>query len=84
MDTKKRIEELKEELNNLRLITGQIFDTSEELQQHVNKNIDKYTRARDIQIEIKKLELSLLSPEEIKKIEEQRRLSKLKREGKLF
>lgn len=84
MDIRNKIKELKKELEKLRQITSKRFETSEELKNYVTENIESYNKAKEVQEEIEKLKWKLLSPKEKEEKEEQKRLSKLKREGKLI
>ena len=60
------------------------FDNKNDLETYVSENIVKITQLQKITKQIDKLEWELKSPEEQAQILEQRRLSRLKREGKLF
>ena len=60
------------------------FDNKNDLETYVSENIVKITQLQKITKQIDELEWELKSPEEQAQILEQRRLSRLKREGKLF
>ena len=79
------LETLKDEFKNLKdELFENGFKTVEELKEFESNNSEKYNRYYFLQKEIEQLEWNLLSPKEQAEKLEQRRLSKLKREGKLF
>ncbi|MGH1385150.1 hypothetical protein [Kordia sp.] len=84
MTEKEELIKLKERLKELTIITSKEFKTSEELQRYVEENKHVYEEAHDIYKQIDQLEWDFLTPEEKARKEERRRLSKLKRDGKLF
>lgn len=84
MTEKEKLIELKKRLKELTIITSKEFETSEELQRYVEENKRIYEEAHDIHKQIDQLEWDFLIPEEKARKEERRRLSKLKRDGKLF
>lgn len=84
MTAKEKLVELKKRLKELTIITSKEFETSEELQRYVEENKRIYEEAHDIHKQIDQLEWDFLIPEEKARKEERRRLSKLKRDGKLF
>ena len=77
---------LKEEIDKIKLAYNydEGFSNSNDFDSFVKDNKAKLKEANELLERIKSIEWELMSPEERKKIEEQRRLSKLKREGKLF
>lgn len=79
------MENLKEEFKSLKEeLFENGFKTIEELKEFETNNSEKYNRYYSLQKEIEQLEWRLLTSEEQAEKLEQRRLSKLKREGKLF
>ncbi|WP_452220339.1 hypothetical protein [Lacinutrix salivirga] len=68
-------------------LKGRLFDrgfkSSEELNQFKIENIDDFNKYYFLFEEVRKLEWELLTPDKRAEKEEQRRMSKLKREGKL-
>lgn len=84
MTTEEKLIELKKRLEELTIITSKEFKTSEELKRYVEENKHVYEEAHDIHKQVNQLEWDLLTPEEKARKEERKKLSKLKREGKLF
>ena len=79
-----KLESLKKELEQYNDLINQTFKTKEELRRFRENNLERFNQLIELKKQIDKLEWELKSPEEQAKILEQRRLSRLKREGKLF
>ncbi|WP_452602940.1 hypothetical protein [Pontimicrobium sp. MEBiC06410] len=83
MDLKEQLQVYKQRIEELKPIISKGFKTDEELDLYVNENNLLFDEYYDLHEQIKTIEWDLMTPEEQSKKEEQRRLSKLKREGKL-
>ena len=79
-----KLESLKKELEQYNDLINQTFKTKEELRRFRENNLERFNQLIELKKQIDKLEWELKSPEEQAQILEQRRLSRLKREGKLF
>ena len=79
-----KLESLKKELEQYNDLINQTFKTKEELRQFRENNLQRFNQLIELKKQIDGLEWKLKSPEEQAQILEQRRLSRLKREGKLF
>jgi predicted transcriptional regulator len=84
--TKKRnpLEQLKEEFEHLKKIVMKRFSNSEELQQYRIQHKSQFDRYYFLVEEIERLERAMLSPKEQARQKEVEKMSKLKREGKLY
>ncbi len=83
MTKKEQLATLKKRIEELKPIVKKGFKTSEELQEYKQNNIEIFNEYYEVYEQIEALEWELKTPAERKFIEEQRKLMKLKREGKL-
>ncbi|WP_312341254.1 hypothetical protein [Chryseobacterium binzhouense] len=84
MDTQERLAYLKKRNEELKPIVFVGFETKEELYKYRDTIKSERNEYYSNLKEIDKLEYELMSPEEREKLEEQRFISKLVREGKYF
>ena len=81
----KDLNELKAELDGLKSeLFDQGYETKEELIQFESLNQEKFSRYYSLVKEIESLEWELMTASERAEREEQEKMSKLKREGKLY
>ena len=83
-DIRNELEHLRNEKESIKHYAEVSFKTKEEGERYIEQNFYKLNRLNEINKRIDELEWELKSPEEQAKILEQRELSRLKREGKLF
>ena len=83
---KKRFQDIQLEINKLKSNYNYDngFSNNDDIERFMKENKSILEQSNQLRTQIEKLEWELKSPEEQAQILEQRRLSRLKREGKLF